>query len=176
VLLRLVVALLLACVCLTARTPTEYEIKAAFVYNFLRFTTWPSEAGNGSAALHLCVLGRDPFGEAIDAISGKPVQGRELRIRRLNAISQVAGCHAIFIAASEDARLGAILAQLSAQPVLTLSDSERFAERGGMIGLTLVDERVRFEVNLAAVRAGRLTISSQVLKLAQRVFDARTIP
>ncbi len=158
-----------------AQAASEYDVKAAFIFNFMRFTEWPDEVLKDNN-LRLCILGRDSFGEAINALQGRQVQKRELHIRRVASATEAQSCHAVYIAPSEEPRLATVLATFAAKSVLTLSDIERFADKGGIIGLALVDERVRFEVNLATARVSGLRVNSQVLKLAQRVIDGKGTP
>jgi hypothetical protein len=155
--------------------PSEYEVKAAFLFNFSKFVEWP-EGTFASAAdrITICVLGQDPFGTLLDdAVRDKRVNGREIAVQKTASVSRVAGCHIVFIASSEQGRLDEILARLADHPLLTVTDSESGAERGAIIELTVDDKRVRFEVNLNAVRRARLKLSSQLLKVAVRLIGQR---
>ena len=158
-----------------AQAATEYEVKTAFIFNFLRFTEWPPEALKDNI-FRLCVLGRDPLGDALNALRGKQIQGRDLQIIQVGTSLDALACHAVYIAPSEQPRLSTILATSATRPILTLSDVDQFVAKGGMIGLTLVDERVRFEVSLIVARESKLRINSQVLKLAHRVIDTKGAP
>lgn len=150
--------------------PSEHEIKAAFLYNFARFTEWADESKNPRASdFVLCIVGKDFFGPALAAIEGKLVHGQPLRVRRGVALESLRDCHMLFVSDSEERRLPAVLKAAQAHPVLTVSDIEGFAEAGGMIGLVLVDKRFRFDVNLAPAHRARLKISSQLLRLARSV-------
>jgi hypothetical protein len=158
-----------------AQEPSEYEVKAAFLFNFSKFVEWP-EGSFASAAdrISICVLGQDPFGALLEhAVRDKRVNGREIAIQKTASVSRVAGCHILFIASSEQDRLDEILGRLADRPVLTVSDAESAAERGSIIGLTLDDKRVRFEVHLNAARRARLKLSSQLLKVAVRLIGQR---
>ena len=104
---------------------------------------------------------------------GQRVNGREIAIQKTASVSKVAGCNILFIASSEQDRLDEILERLGDRPLLTVSDGESGAERGAIIGLTLDDKRVRFEVNLNAARRARLKLSSQLLKVAVRLIGQR---
>lgn len=155
--------------------PTEYQVKAAFLYNFGRFVEWPQSAAPASA-FTICVLGKDPFGKALDKlIQGKSLQGRKLAARRLERVEDAGDCRILFISPSEDARLTQILAGLRGRSVLTVGEAKRFAERGGMINFRLEAGRVRFEINPEAAAQAGLTISSQLLRLATIVHqDSQT--
>lgn len=156
-------------------TATEYELKAAFLYNFVRFVEWPvSGPGAPDDSIVVCVLGDDPFGPLLDqTIAGKAVRDRRLVARRIASAADATGCHILFISASEKERLGRILRTLGERSVLTVADSERFAESGGMINFRLDASRIRLEINPEAARRAGLRISSQLLKLADIVGDER---
>lgn len=146
--------------------PTEYQVKAAFLYNFGRFVEWPARA-RPPANLTICVLGDDPFGPVLDGlIEGKSIQGRKLVARRPERVEDAGDCHILFISSSENGRLAQILAALRGRSVLTVGEAERFAHRGGMINFRLEGSKVRFEINLDATEQEGLTVSSQLLKLA----------
>lgn len=154
--------------CARAATPGEYEVKAAFLYNFARFVDWPEETA--ATDLALCVLGTDPFGPALDALAGKEVQGRRLSVRRIDSGGDWSACHMLFVPESEQSRLDTLLGEFAAHHgILSVSDINGFAGRGGIIELVLDQNRVRFAINVeAATRAG-LTVSSKLLRLAEGV-------
>jgi hypothetical protein len=173
-----IAALLLMVFALTLGLPWESaraqvpdtQIKAAFLLNFAKYAQWPETSlAPSDAPLKLCILGRDPFGEALRPV---PIGGRPLSVERGVADDALKSCHIAYIAESEDRRLPRILALLRGKPVLTVSDIDGFAENGGMIELVLADGRVRFDINLAAANASQLRLSSQLLKLARSVRDA----
>lgn len=152
---------------LPAQELTEYALKAAFVYNFAKFTEWPK--GSLEGPLTLCVFGADPYGETLDDLAGRLVQTHPLAIVREVDIAKAGSCHLLLIGDTSPERQTAILKQLARQPVLTIGDSTGFLQSAGMIELTMVNNRVQFSVNLDAVRAARLQISAQLLKLAWKV-------
>src|SRR5688572_19228204 len=150
--------------------PTEYQVKAAYLYNFGRFVKWP---GPAESEFHICVLGRDPFGAVLDStIRGEKIEGHDLVARRITAIGEATGCRILFISASEERRIATHLAALRDAPVLTVSDAPRFSQRDGMIEFVMEGERVRFEVNLVAAERAKLTLSSDLLKVATHVRRA----
>jgi hypothetical protein len=150
----------------------EYKVKAAFLYNFALFTEWPDEnvAGGGSS-LVICVLGKHSFGDALESIQGKSVRRRNVTVRQINSVREMGICHVLFVSASEKQRLPDILSEVKNQPVLTVSDLDRFAEAGGTIGFISLEDRVRFEINMKAAQRARIRISSQLLKLAHDVIE-----
>jgi hypothetical protein len=151
-----------------ARKPTEYEVKAAYLYNFGKFVRWPApvtSAGGGSFLI--CVLGQNPFGSTLDStVSGESIEGKHLSIRFIASAADASKCRILFISDSEDHHLAEILAELSQRPVLTVSDISEFVDRGGDIGFVQQGDRIRFSVNLAAAEKAGLAMSSDLLKVA----------
>jgi hypothetical protein len=149
----------------------EYKIKAVFLFNFAQFVEWPKEAfHHPDAPLVIGVLGPDPFGSFLDeTVHGERVGGRRLEVRRYANVQQVVDCHILFISQSEASKLKAIRQQLTGRPVLTVGESEGFATSGGMIRFMMEQNRIRLRINLEAVQASRLTISSKLLRAAEIV-------
>ncbi len=152
--------------------PTEYEVKAAYLYNFGRFVRWPAPSPASDSFL-ICVMGQDPFNSLLDAtVKGESIDGKPLLVKRILTIADAAKCRVVFISGSEQKRVDAILSELSKSPVLTVSDIPDFAQHGGDIGFILQGEKVRFEVNLSATEKAGLTLSSDLLKVAVSVKRA----
>lgn len=150
----------------------ERKLKAALVFNFPKFVEWPPGADKYSGdPIRLCILGADPLSEELMALNSKKIGDRPLVVSSAKEIEGVRDCQIVFIGASERANIEAVLKALKGESVLTISDMDHFVESGGVIGLIEVDERVRFEVNLAAARSARLEISSKLLKLADKVIE-----
>jgi hypothetical protein len=148
--------------------PGEYDVKAAFLYNFGKFVRWP--ANGNRTDFRICVLGLDPFGATLDSIiAGEKVDGRAVAARRLTASTDLPGCHIVFIGQSEEKRLKDILEVVGKSGALTVSEIPQFTQRGGMIGFILADGRVRFEVNLAPANEAGLMFSSELLRVASSV-------
>ena len=155
------------CTPLTAAEPLEYQVKAAFLYNFARFIEWPAATGRDGFAI--CVLGEDPFGSALQGLTRKRVRGVPIRVRRLRAVAEGDHCQVLFIAASERHALVEALAYLAGRPVLTVSDIGGFTELGGIVELYIENKRVRFAINPAAAAHSGLKVSSKLLSLARVV-------
>lgn len=154
----------------TARINREYLIKAAILYNFAKFASWPESAFSyPGAPLRICVLGEDPFGAALDSLHGKRVRNRPLAISRVGTIEEAPQCHILFVSASEEARLPTILDYVGRLPILTVADMGRFANSGGIIALKEVDNRSRIEINIGAAEQAGLKLSSKLLRLADMV-------
>jgi hypothetical protein len=153
---------------LVASNHSEYEVKAAYLYNFGRFVDWPQDAPPVRASdFAICVLGDDPFGRALDStISGEKIDGKSVIARRVAKIEEAADCRVLFIGIVESAQVKAILSTLGKSSILTVSDEPQFVREGGMVQFVLVDGRVRFEINLGAARQAGLSLSSDLLKVA----------
>ncbi len=152
----------------------EYTVKAAFVYNFARFTEWPDGAfQNAASPLRICVLGQDPFEGALDTIAGKTIGSRELLVTYPLWASEVRDCHILFISEAAGSRLAEIVTHLDGSPVLTIGDTPAIARSGGIIGLENVGNRIRFQVNLDAAQRSGLRLSSRILELATSVHSDR---
>lgn len=152
----------------------EYTVKAAFVYNFARFTQWPEAAFRDAASpLQLCVLGQDPFDGALDTIAGKTIGSRALTISHPLWASEARDCHILFVGETASERLPEIVALLEGSPVLTIGDTPDAARTGGIIGLENVENRIRFQVNLDAAQQSGLRLSSRILDLATSVHSER---
>ena len=148
--------------------PHEYTVKAAFLYNFAKFVEWPDDAFlNDRCSIVLGIFGEDPFGRALDSIKRKTVGARKLVIERSQTLEDLKKCHLIFISRSEKNDLDKIIAQLKDLNVLTVSDIEGFALKGGVIGLFTAGNKIRFEINVDSAKRNGLQISSKLLKLAK---------
>ncbi len=155
----------------SADTSREYEIKAAFLYNFIQFIKWPGSAfPSPDAPFRIGVLGADPFGSALEeTVRGETINGHRLEIVRGFRLEDLQDCQLIFVCRSEGDQVDQILSQLDSRPVLTVSEIDDFARRGGDIDFYLRDEKVRFEINPQAARACGLAISSQLMALGKVV-------
>jgi hypothetical protein len=149
---------------------TEYKVKAAFLYNFSRFITWPERASRDDGKFNLCVLGSDPFGKLLDALAGKSVQEDSLEVKRLGSLEQAQACQVVFVSQTGTSNLEHIMSALKDLPVLTVSDVEGFTDKGGIIQFMLVGNKVRFNINIDAANHAGLTISSKLLSLATVVW------
>jgi hypothetical protein len=151
-------------------TQREYEIKAAYLYNFINYIEWPAEALPATGgAITIGVLGDNPFGAALNPLNGKTVKGRTLVVKQVGSVKELEQCQIAFVCSSEKGRVGEILNQLKDQHILTVADFDGFAAQGGIINFVSERNKVRFEINLDAARRLGLTISSELLKLAKLV-------
>lgn len=146
----------------------EDQVKAAFVLNFTKFVEWPApDPPNPDVPFHICVLGSDPFGSALEQmIQGETVGGRRLVLLRPRR-SALKPCQVLYVSKSEP-DLRELLAGL-AQGVLTVGEGESFTRDGGIIAFVIENRRVRFYVNLRAARGASLKVSSRLLSVAKAV-------
>jgi hypothetical protein len=149
----------------------EYELKAAMLYNLTNFVDWPDSAyPDPRLSLHLCVLGKDPFGNALTfTVSNKPASVKPVSIRYLQSDREFGGCHILYISSSERGSATQIFSTVNGSGVLTVGEMTQFAAHGGMIQFSLEDRRVRFDINLDAASRSGLRISSKLLALAHVV-------
>ena len=148
---------------------SEYDVKAVFLFNFAQFVEWPPEAfPEADTPLVIGVLGDDPFGRVLDQTVGdERLGGRRFQIRRYHSVDEIKTCHILFVSRPEGDRPQSVLAGLKNRPILTVSDADGFAERGGMIRFVTDRSRIRLQLNLAATEAAHLTISSKLLRVAE---------
>ena len=160
-----------------AQTPvSEYQVKAAYLFNFVKYVTWPEERfATTNAPIVIGILGDDPFGPPLDEmLANKAISGRKLEVQRATSTEKLKNAHIIFISRSEEKRLEKNLEKLKKISVLTVSDIDHFSRRGGMIGFVLVSQSVRFEIDLAAAEEASLKVSGRLLSAATMVHPERT--
>ncbi len=145
----------------------EYEVKAALLYKAIKFVQWPESAfTHPSAPVNVCILGDDPFGQAMDPISGLPLHGRAIQVKRFAALDEdVTDCQVLFVAGSESDRLTPIFAAVRNKPILTISEIDQFAQLGGAMNFSARYNRIRFEVNADMVRRAGLEMNAQFMRM-----------
>lgn len=150
--------------------PTEHEVKAAFLYNFAKFVKWPDEATRGSRFV-VAILGEDPFGDVVDkTFAGKTLLEKPIEIRRCKTVEAAKDAQILFIGSSPGGTLDDLLRSVGDAGILTVGETKGFTDHGGMIGFRLNDGTVRFEINLRQAERAGLKVSSQLIRLAQRVI------
>lgn len=153
-------------------TPTpEYQVKAAFLYQFTQFIEWPANAfAEGQAPLVIGVLGDDPFGAYLEEIvRGEMANGHPIVVQRYREADEIGPCHVLFVSPSEEHRLEEIFAYTQDRPLLTVGDIDGFASAGGMVQFVTEEGRIRLRVNADAASSVDLRISSRLLSLADIV-------
>jgi hypothetical protein len=178
---RLIVTLLLLLVTNLAdgAEPTKFsasEIKGAFLVKFAMFVDWPENAfANARSPIVIGILGDDPFGPSFEAaVSREVAGGHPFVVKRFKELKDVNDCHILFVGNPESQRLPELFERVEKRHILTVGDQERFAHRGGMINFIKEGSKLRFEVNVAAVEAAGLKVSSRLLQLAKPVTTEPT--
>jgi len=169
----------------------ERQVKAALLYNFIKFTEWPEDKIKDTNTITIGLLGDDDFSNAFDPVKGKPVKDRKLVVKVLGKfadlqkikndnkelhsrkIAELGKCHLLFVCGSEKKHTKEILEMLRGHGVLTIGEHENFLEQGGMICFVPGAKKLEFKINLVVVRGERLRISSRVLRLAKRVIQEK---
>jgi hypothetical protein len=173
----------------------EYKVKAAFLYNFLKFVDWPKETtADANEPITIGIIGKDPYGNAFEPVKDKDVKGKKVVLKRFKSfeelktssadderqmekhIEALKKCHLLFVCSSESKSLKEILKHVKDQPVLTVGEMPGFLEAGGIMNFLMEDNKVRFEVNAAAAKHAKLKIRSQLLRLAKRVIEEKDAP
>ncbi len=155
----------------TGQAVLEYQLKAAYLYNFAKFVTWPGNEGGG--LFTICVLGRDPFGQILDdTVRGKSVRGQAIVLRRISRSEEPRGCQIVFADYGEQ-YCRDVPVHSDWDGILLVGEGDAFARCGGMIALTLKDGRVQFDINVQAVSRAHLGVSSKLLQVASIVPGAK---
>jgi hypothetical protein len=170
-------ALLLGALPALAEAPTaaEYQVKAAFLYNFVKFVDWPARALEGQETIVIGVVGEGPLAPTLErTLEGKTVGARRIVARRVALEGGPPKCHVLFIGSSAAAETAEILKRLAGSSVLTVGENEHFAESGGMIGFKMEADKVRFDINRDAAEQAGLRLNAQLLRLASNVIGGST--
>ncbi len=145
----------------------EYDVKVGFIYHFTKFIRWPKDAIKERGKFIIGVVGKDPFGTALDALAEKKkVNRRKLVIQRFSSPDEIKECHILFVSPSLHESLDKILKKVKGSPTLLIGDVPGFAKKGGGINFFLKNKKIRFEINRKALKKTGLKISSQLLNLA----------
>lgn len=149
------------------RAASEYELKAAFLLNFSRFVEWPADAKTHESFV-IGIAGNDPFGVWLEhMVSKQTIRGVKADVRRFASPKEINDCHVLFVSSPDEESTGLILDAVRDRPVLTVGESARFRDLGGMITFVNEGNRIRFDVNSEAAKRSGLTISSKLLHLAR---------
>ena len=150
----------------------EYQLKAAFIYNFAKFVDWPARTlSSADSTLVVGVFGPDPFGSALEGLQSKTAKGRNIQVKRFSTLEalEAESAHILFINPSTEDELDEILQSLSDNSVLTVGEGRGFTEAGGIIAFVNRKTKVRFLINVDAGRRCGLQMSSQLLRLAENL-------
>jgi len=155
----------------------EYKVKAAFIYNFIRFIDWQGHRlPEDSSTITIGVLGKSPFNNSFEPITKKKVKNKKVTVKYFPEFEKIANktslkkCHVLFICDSEKEHLEDVINAVKDSCVLTVGEMDGLLEAGGIIKFTMHKKKVRFEINLTAARRAKLEIRSQLLRLAKKVI------
>lgn len=156
-------------------SPTDYQVKALYLFNFGKFVDWPTNAfADAQAPLVIGIFGDDPFHGYLDQIVGRDkINGHPVEIRRISSLPDLKRCQILFIAASSERQEHEILDATKDLNMLTVGESKDFIRNGGMIQFIIEDRRVHFEINNEAARSAGLKISSKLLTLARQTGQSK---
>jgi len=174
---QLVPALLLLLVCSSARRVeaqdvTEVTLKGAFLFNFARFTEWPADALQPDTTVSACVFGDRAVADAFaKTVKGKQLAGRAIAVTTIAANESIPPCHLLYLSSVAEARIAEIVSTLRDTPVLTVSDSDTFTKRGGIVQIFVESGKMKFRINSRSARRARLQLSSRLLALAEVVDE-----
>lgn len=168
---RVLTALILALVLEVshASVRSEYEVKAAYLFNFTRFVTWPAQ-GNGDSNLTVCVYGHNPFGSILKQLDGRLSQSRSLSLLYPRTLSETDGCNVLFVGHVKNIPVTDITRYATDRHMLTVSEYANFIHAGGIIGFVKEGNVIQFEINLSAAQQSELMINSRLLELALKVL------
>jgi len=150
---------------------TADKIKAAYIYQFTQFVTWPDPPVSADTPLTICVLGKGPIGNELEPLNRRRLGRGLISVSYPQTLRDTAVCNILYIAETEQRQLQSTLNYLHNKPVLTVSSIPNFAARGGIIGFVIVNKRVRLEINRAAARNANIQLSAKLLEVAMRVVD-----
>lgn len=144
-----------------AGASVEYKIKAAYIYNFTKFVTWPKVQ---SDTFNLCILGKEPFGPLLDSIESRTALGLPIKLIRLNHFDAAKQCHILFLGSAirKDVR-----SAIESAGILTVSDEKQFAKHGGMIGFVVRNGKVKLQININRAKQAGLEISAKLLEISE---------
>jgi len=166
----IVFACLIACTINAGASSADYKLKAAYIYQFTKFANWPETSFNkDDSPIVICVLGDSPFDKTLDGFSSRSSQNRNLNVKYLAASENVADCHVVFVSKSLEKNLNKILLMLGRYAVLSVSDIDHFARRGGIIGFVKKRRRIGIEINVAASKKSGMMLSSKLLEVSTLV-------
>jgi len=155
-------------------SPLEYQVKAAFLYQFFKFVEWPANAFDATrSTICIGVVDGGAMASALQSVEGKEAKGRRVVVKRFKRLEDLEFCHILFISSGMEGRMTEILDQLKGTSTLTVSDIDGFAMRGGMINFITVENKIQFEINVDAAERAKLQISSHLLRLARIVPGGR---
>jgi hypothetical protein len=168
----LLAALLLWAATGGAQNVTEPSLKAAFIYSFAKFTQWPPDILPVTATFTACVLGDSPIRDALErTVKGRQLSGRVVIVSQVQLDGALRSCHLLYVSGVTPAQASVIVAAVKDAPVLTISDVDNFAQRGGIAQMFVENGKMRFDLNVEVAKRSRLQLSSKLLVLAAHLHE-----
>jgi hypothetical protein len=154
----------------------EYEIKAAFLYNFTKFIEWPAQSfADAGAPIVIGVLGDSPCAEALERlVKDRKVNGRAIVVRRVESAAEARTTHILFVGSRQEQQFARLEPEIGSLPVLTVGESQAFEAGGGIVNFVPQDDKVRFEINIGSADRAGLRVSAQLQKLATVIRRSTT--
>ena len=162
--------LLASLLCWSGSGAPAHHVKAAFLFNFAQFTEWPPEAfSEKDSPLVIGILGPNPFGDFLaETVRNEVAHGRRITIEHYSKVAEIKTCHILYIGQSEASRLDRVRDTVKDKPVLTVTDVQGAAARGIVVEFITAQNRIRFRINQEAAKAGKLNLSSKLLRVAHQ--------
>ena len=169
--LRWIAILFITCAAGAVGQADEYQVKAAFLYNFAKFVEWPDGSfPKASDPIGICILGQNPFEDSLNTvIRGKIWEGRAFAVNLILDLPPKSRCQILFVNSSERQRFRSLAPSLKGSGILTVGETPGFIDDGGIINFKVEDGKIRFEINVEAAQHAQLKLSSKLLSLAQIV-------
>lgn len=165
IILAIVSSLFFVSMASAGETGREYLVKAAFLYNFIKFVTWENEKNIDQ--ISICAFGDAELLKDLKSIEGKKAHEKIISVVEMESLNKAIKCNVLFISRYESLDYKKLIAEAEKNGILTVSDMDGFAEKGGVIEMFATDDnRIRFRINIKAAEKNRLRISSELLKLA----------
>lgn len=151
------------------QSATEYQLKAAFIYNFTRFVDWPPSPTprSNTAPFVISVLNEDRLADRIlELVKGEQLNGRPIIVRRLDNRSEIANCNILYVSVRDASDMKNQLTTINRRGILTVSDNPNFARWGGLVRFFKEDNKLRMQINIEQARAARFSMSSKLLSIS----------
>lgn len=151
----------------------EYKVKGAILFLFAKFVQFPANSFNSNNIV-IGVLGEYPFENFLDELSANhSIKNRKFTLKRYHSVSEIENCQILFISESEEGKISQVISKIARMPILTVSDMNNFCQKGGIVRLLIVNNYLKFEVNLDAAQKAGLNIGSQMLNSALSIYKSK---
>jgi hypothetical protein len=150
----------------------EYQLKAAFLFNFAKFVDWPACHINPAEPIRIGVYRKNPFGTVLaKSVAGRKINGHAVVVKEVSTVAAARQMQILFVSGEVDGNVAELTAALADSPVLTVGESAEFSRHGGIITFKLVNDSLRFSINQNTARKAGVKISAQLQKLATKAEE-----